>query len=108
MCRRATFRRFVGRITAAGAILALPGAWAQSRLDWRHIGNSAIDLPSPSLATGPVDRVWYSADGSALYAHTLSGRIFETTTFDQWKRVSDSRIIPPNHENPAASTVPEQ
>lgn len=110
MCRRATFRcGFFGRIAAAGAILAVPGwyASAQTRLDWRHIGNSAIDLASPSLATGPVDRVWYSTDGSVLYAHTLSGRIFETGSFDQWKRVTDSRIIPPSHENPAASTVPE-
>ncbi len=45
-------------------------------IGWRHVGNSAMDLALPSLATGAVDRVWYSVDGSSLYAKTASGRIF--------------------------------
>src|SRR5579864_8805867 len=105
MCRRATVRFFV-----AAGILAAPGwyAWAQTPgLDWRHIGNAAVDLALPSVATGPVDRVWYSSDGSSLYVRTVSGRTFETTTFEQWRRVLDPKVAPPSRENPATPSVPE-
>src|ERR1039457_4699106 len=105
MCPRAT-----ARLIAATMLLAAPGwhAWAQNTgLDWRHIGNAAIDLPLPSVATGPVDRVWYSSDGSVLYARTVSGRIFETSTFDQWQRVLDAKISPPSRENPPTTSLPE-
>ena len=91
-------------------LLTAPGwhALAQTTgLDWRHIGNTAIDLAFPSVATGPVDRVWYSSDGSTLYVRTLSGRIFQTTTFEQWRRVLDSKVVPPNRENPQTPSVPE-
>jgi uncharacterized protein (TIGR03437 family) len=76
-------------------------------LDWRHIGNSAIELSMPSVTTGRVDRVWYSADGSTLYARTFSGRIFETVDFEQWKRVQDSSMTAPVPANAEAVTVPE-
>jgi uncharacterized protein (TIGR03437 family) len=105
MCRRATIR-----LIAATVVLAAPGwyAWSQTTgLDWRHIGNAAIDLPLPSVATGPVDRVWYSSDGSVLYARTASGRIFQTSSFDRWQIVQDSKIVPPNRENPATPSLPE-
>jgi uncharacterized protein (TIGR03437 family) len=105
MCRRATIR-----LIAAIAVLTAPGwyAWSQTTgLDWRHIGNAAIDLPLPSVATGPVDRVWYSSDASVLYARTASGRIFQTTNFDQWQLVLDAKIVPPNRENPATASLPE-
>ncbi len=106
MCRPATIRLIV----ATGILAAVPGGylWAQSAgLDWRHIGNAAIDLPLPSVATGPVDRVWYSGDGSVLYARTVSGRIFQTSNFDQWQRVTDAKIIVPSRENPPAASLPE-
>jgi uncharacterized protein (TIGR03437 family) len=61
----------------------------------------------PSVATGPVDRVWYSEDGSLLYARTFSGRIFVTADFEQWKRVQDQSVTPPAIVNPEAVTVPE-
>jgi len=105
MCRRATIR-----LIAATMVLAAPGwyAWSQTTsLDWRHIGNAAIDLPLPSVATGPVDRVWYSSDGSVLYARTQSGRVFQTSTFDQWQRVVDAKIVPPARENPPTPSLPE-
>src|SRR5579864_541299 len=105
MCRRATVR-LVG-----AAVLVVICAWSiqaqPATLDWRHIGNSAIELSMPSVATGPVDRVWYSEDGSILYARTASGRIFETTDFEQWKRVQDQSITPPVPVSPEAVTVPE-
>src|SRR5580658_5300524 len=110
MCRRATIR-----LIAATLLLAAPGwyAWGQVTtgqavgLDWRHIGNAAIDLPLPSVATGPVDRVWYSSDGSVLYVRTQSGRIFETTNFDQWQRVLDTKVVAPIRENPPTASLPE-
>ena len=105
MCRRATLR-----FLAVAAILAAPGwyAWSQSTgLDWRHIGNAALDLSFPSVATGPADRVWYSADGSVLYVRTLSGRMFQTTTFEKWQRVLDPKVAAPVRENPALAGAPE-
>src|SRR5579871_1647432 len=106
MCRGATIRFLVATIIVAAVPLGY--GWAQTTgLDWRHIGNAAIDLPLPSVATGPVDRVWYSADGSVLYARTVSGRIFQTSDFDQWQRVTDAKIAAPVRENPPVASLPE-
>ncbi len=79
-----------------------------SAIEWRHIGNSAVELALPSVATGAVNRVWYSADGSSLYARTGSGRIFETNDFESWKRVAEGKLGPPLHENPSGVHVPEE
>ena len=51
---------------------------------WRSVGNSSIDLSLAGLATGPVNRVWYSASGS-LFIHTTSGRVFSTTDKETWR-----------------------
>ena len=104
MCRRATIRAL-----AAASLLPILGwpALAQSAaVDWRHIGNAAIELALPSLATGAVNRVWYSPDGSTLYAQTASKRIFQTSDFESWQ-ASDPGIAPPARENPAAARLPE-
>lgn len=106
MCPKAT----VG--LAAVALFASAGssAFAQSdglRTDWRRIGNSAIELGLPSAATGPVDRVWYAADGNTLYARTHSGRTFQTVDFETWKPVADASITPPAENNPPAPNPPE-
>ena len=61
--------------------------------DWRRVGNSSIDLSLAALATGPVDRVWYSATG-ALLAHTSSGRVFETTDYETWH--PSQAAVPPD------------
>src|SRR5579863_4915394 len=104
MCRRATIRLF----TLTGILVAV-GAQAQNpQIDWRHIGNSAMELGLPSVATGPVNQVWYSADGSILFAQTSGGRTYETTDFERWSQVKDPRVlVPPAHANPAAATRPE-
>src|SRR5207244_129811 len=52
--------------------------------EWRHVGNSAIELGLAGLASGPVDRVWFAPDGSKLLIRTASGRAFETTDFEKW------------------------
>src|SRR5438105_8654411 len=104
MCRTATTRL----IAATVVLMAMPAAQAQSqRVDWRHIGNSAIDLALPSVATGQVDRVWYSADGSLFYARTASGRIFQTSDFEQWRRVADPKLAPPTDDSASTAAVPQ-
>lgn len=103
MCRRATIR-----LLQLTGILVAVGAQAQNLpIDWRHIGNSAMELGLPSVATGPVSRVWYSADGSILFSQTSGGSTYETTDFERWSQVTDVRIVPPAHANPAAATLPE-
>jgi uncharacterized protein (TIGR03437 family) len=72
-------------------------AWAQATPDpaapkWRRIGNDAVDVPLAAPATGPVDAVWFSADGSRLYATTRAGRTFETADFENW---TPARNAPP-------------
>ena len=104
MCRKVTIRI----LAVAGVLTGVGFVFAQTPvLDWRHIGNSAVELSLPSVATGPVDRIWYSEDGSVLYARTATGRIFETTDFEQWRRSTDAKISPPSAQNPAIARAPE-
>lgn len=70
----------------------VPARGQSPRPDWRHIGNSAVELGLPSVATGPITRVWYSADGARLMARTASGRGFETADFENW---TPSQATPP-------------
>ncbi len=80
-------------VTVVGVTLGMlvagsEGAWAQASApatapDWYHVGNSLEDLSLAGLATGAVDRVWYSADGSILYASAAS-KTFETSDFEKW------------------------
>lgn len=106
MCRRTTVR-----VAAVGALaiglVALPLPVAAQTVGWRRVGNSAMDLSLPSLATGAVNRVWYSPDGTVLYAKIASGRTFSTADFEQWRLVTDPKVIPPVEEEPSAPTAPE-
>jgi uncharacterized protein (TIGR03437 family) len=74
-------------LAATVAIIIGPlGLYAQNpAAPWRPIGNALIDRSLAGLATGPVDRVWYSADGSQLLAHTADGRVFATSDFETWQ-----------------------
>jgi uncharacterized protein (TIGR03437 family) len=78
---------------------------AQSSTDWRHIGNAAVEMDLPSVATGPVDRVWFSADGSTLYARSHSGRIFQTNDFEQWHLATG--VTTPRESNSDVVAAPE-
>src|SRR5260370_82617 len=77
MCQRAT-------TWVAGMLLlaALPAAAQATR--WRKVGNATMDLALASPATGPVSRVWFSPDGSRLYALTPEGRVFESLDLETW------------------------
>ncbi len=101
MCHDATRRsRRVRQAVLAWSFFVFEGAvFAQAvnvvagaLPEWRHVGNSGIDLSLASPATGPVNRVWFSADGSALFARTHSGRVFSTADFQQWQ--PDSTATP--------------
>jgi len=78
----------------------------QLPIEWRRIGNGAVDRSLAGPASGPVNRVWYSADGSRLFIRTLSGRTFETSDFESWQ---ESDAVPPalDETPPAADRLPE-
>ncbi|HTX37922.1 MAG TPA: hypothetical protein VME43_22990 [Bryobacteraceae bacterium] len=57
-----------------------------------------MDLELAAPATGPVNQVWYSADGSTLYARTGSGKVFRTSDFETWSPAA----------NPGDAAVPAQ
>jgi uncharacterized protein (TIGR03437 family) len=84
MGNAATVRRVGAICVAAAALLASPVS-GQAPADWYHAGNHLLDLSLADLATGPVDRVWYSGDGGTLYALTSTGKVFETSDFETWR-----------------------
>src|SRR5690242_2472820 len=59
-------------------------AFGQTGPDWRKVGSSAVELMLAAPATGPVNRVWFSRDGSQLFARTASGKTFVTIDFETW------------------------
>jgi uncharacterized protein (TIGR03437 family) len=74
--------------------------------DWRKIGNTLIDRSLAGLATGPADRVWYSADGSQLFVRTASGKVFATADFETWQAAAAA--VPPSPvSRPGSATLPE-
>jgi uncharacterized protein (TIGR03437 family) len=81
---------------------------AEIQRDWRRVGNAAIDRSLAGLATGPVNRVWYSNTGS-LMVQTASGRVLETADFEKWKAIAPgtSVAVPPNPQNALAVRLPE-
>lgn len=93
------------RVLTATAWVAM-GLSAQTTPDWRKIGNTLIDRSLAGLATGPVDRVWYSADGSQLLIRTSSGRTFATSDFETWLEAAASAPAVPVTRSGSA-TLPE-
>ena len=74
--------------------LALAASVAAQSPDWRRVGNAAMDLDLTGLATGPVDRVWYSSGGDRIWALTASGKTFETNDFDRWTAAAADLTVP--------------
>ncbi len=62
------------------------------RPDWRRIGSSVADLGLASGAGGPVDRVWFSEDGSNVFLRSTDGRVFESTDRENWKLRTDVEV----------------
>ena len=86
--------------------IVLTAAAAGQTPDWRRVGNAAMDLELAGLATGPVNRVWYSAGGDQLLVRTLSGKLFETNDFDRWAAAPTNLILPPASQGQTVS-LPE-
>src|SRR5579875_3543980 len=87
MCRRNTATRNGRFRTLVLPLALLAGVCLDAQVprpDWRHVGSSGIDLSLAGIATGPVDRVWFSDDGARLYAKTRSGRTFVTADLENW------------------------
>ncbi len=92
MCHKGTLRAalFLVAVTAGTPWLA-----SGQTLDWRRIGGSSVDLGLAGPATGPVDQVWFSEDGSTLYARTHSSRLFQTNDFETWLPAVNPPAPPP-------------
>ena len=103
MCHSATVRR-----AARNLALVLGIVWTLSAqtTGWRRVGGSAMELMLASPATGPVDHVWYSPDGTRLYARTQSGRVFETADDEVWTPIAPA-AEPPERPAPPVARLPE-
>ena len=99
MSNKATLRLWL-------AVFALAASAAGQTPDWRRVGNAAMDLELAGLATGPVDRVWYSPAGDQLLLRAWSGKLFETNDFDRWTAAPADTAIPPVPEG-RSITLPE-
>ena len=112
MYRMATARVLTATVWVAmrayAQIPSVPGAAgpAVTQGDWRKIGNTLIDRALAGLATGPVDRVWYSADGSQVFIRTSSGKVFATGDFETWQVASALPPSPVSRPGPGAATLP--
>lgn len=92
------------RFTRAAATLLLCGFGFGQSVEWRPVGNRVVDAGLAGLASGPVERVWYSQDGATLYLRISAGRVFQTTDFESWV---EGTGIPPEPEVAVADTKPE-
>ena len=114
MCHRApacggTLRRCALLLAAlfplAVAFAQAPAASRnQLHPDWRHIGNSTVDLALASPATGAVERAWFSPDGARLFVRTAAGRVFQTVDFEKWQ---PSAATPPEAQDSVRVPLPE-
>jgi uncharacterized protein (TIGR03437 family) len=76
-----------------------------SDLEWRRLGPTSVELGLASPGGGPVDRVWFSADGSRLYARVAVGDVFVTDDFENWTPAG--RIDPPAPPKASPARLPE-
>ena len=89
----------MGWLALGGLALAQP---ARPAPDWRRVGNSAVELALASPASGPVERVWFSEDGSRLFLRVASGRVLETADFEHWL---PGRATPPPRAEEGAPAI---
>lgn len=102
VCRKATVRGLVWLFTLAAA----GGFPAVAQTDWRRVGGSSVELMLAAPATGPMDRVWFSPDGSTLYARTAAGKVYQTANYETWFPAGE--VPAPPRMNPGQSArLPE-
>lgn len=80
------------RLAVVFCVTLIAGASSVSaqQLEWRPVGNYVLDAGLAAPAGGPVQRVWYTADGSRLLIKTASDRIFQTSDFETWTETTAS------------------
>ena len=94
--------------TASLAVLIIGAASGQTHLpQWQRIGNASVDDALASLATGPVEHVWYSADGSRLFAETQSRKLFTSSDFETWTEATADVPAPPADDPVPVAARPE-
>lgn len=94
--------RLAAVVLAAGAFCAQ----AQTSAVWTRIAGYSVNAGLAGPATGAMQAVWYSASGGALLAQTSSGRVFETTDFEDW-RLNSVDAVPAKPPAPPAQARPE-
>ena len=104
MCHKETIRfsRYLSVVLLAAGILP-----AQTPpLEWRRVGGPSMEVGLASAATGPVQSVWYSPDGSRLYARLSGGRTLETIDFENWTP-AEAPADPADPAPPPVDRLPE-
>jgi uncharacterized protein (TIGR03437 family) len=107
VCHKGTvsgWRYLLGAVLCAGSASILAGQTVP--VEWRRVGNPSVEVGLAAPATGPVEAVWYSPDGAQLYARTGSGRVFQTTDFENWTSVQGASE-PADPPAPAVDRLPE-
>lgn len=90
----------IATLCLTGLTVGFSTLYAQElRLDWRRIGNSAIQHPLGDVATGPIDRVWFTPDGQ-VSVRTRSGITWRSDG-ERWRE--DSSSPPPANEREQGS-----
>jgi uncharacterized protein (TIGR03437 family) len=104
VCRKGTITewRFLPLLGLAAGIAAAQSA----PVEWRRVGNPAMEIGLASPAGGPAQTVWYSADGSSLFVRTGSGRVLVTTDFENWTPVQGA-AEPADAPPPGVERLPE-
>ncbi len=64
------------------------------RPDWQRIGGLAVEAGLGSPAGGPVERVWFTENGTVVI-RTASGRYFSTANFGKWAPLDRFEEPPP-------------
>ena len=104
MCHKGTVH---AAAVLALALVAISTTQAQPRPQWRKVGSAAVELELAAPATGPVSQVWFSADGSQLYARTPAGRIFTTVDYENWSAVELAPQPPPSNASMSVPRLPD-
>ncbi len=89
------------RATAAAVLLlaaASPALYPQAAA-WRQIGNTSLVAGLSSPASGPVERVWFAADGT-LFVQLPGGATFSSRGGEPWRPAA---AAPPAPLPPVAS-----
>jgi len=111
-----TLRAILRLAVVSAGLGVVPLVWAQPApglaalpvMEWRRVGNSSIDLGLAGLATGGVERVWFTSDGGRLNIRTSTGARFETGDFEAWtSATAASAAEPPRPASVPLGRVPE-